>query len=125
MYPYQHVGVDAMIKQSDFDDRVDVVPVADPNIFSMAQRMTLAQTQLQLAQSNPQLHNIYEAYRRMYESIGVQNIETILPPPQPPQPMDPAIENSMALLQKPLKACLLYTSPSPRDGLLSRMPSSA
>jgi len=104
MYPYQHVGVDAMIKQSDFDDRVDVVPVADPNIFSMAQRMTLAQTQLQLAQSNPQLHNIYEAYRRMYESIGVQNIETILPPPQPPQPMDPAIENSMALLQKPLKA---------------------
>ena len=104
MYPYQHVGIDAMIKQSDFDDRVDVVPVADPNIFSMAQRMTLAQTQLQLAQSNPQLHNIYEAYRRMYESIGVQNIETILPPPQPPQPMDPAIENSMALLQKPLKA---------------------
>lgn len=65
--------------------------------------MTLAQTQLQLAQSNPQLHNIYEAYRRMYESIGVQNIETILPPPQPPQPMDPAIENSMALLQKTLE----------------------
>jgi hypothetical protein len=104
MYPYQLVGVDAMIKQADFDDRVDVIPVADPNIFSMSQRMALAQTQLQLAQSNPQMHNLYEAYRRMYEAIGVQNIEAILPPPQQPQPMDPALENSMAIMQKPLQA---------------------
>ena len=104
MYPYQLVGVDAMIKQADFDDRVDVIPVADPNIFSMSQRMALAQTQLQLAQSNPQMHNLYEAYRRMYEAIGVQNIEAVLPPPQQPQPMDPALENSMAIMQKPLQA---------------------
>ena len=104
MYPYQLIGVDAMIKQTDFDDRVDVIPVADPNIFSMSQRMALAQTQLQLAQSNPQMHNLYEAYRRMYESIGVQNIEAILPPPPQPQPMDPAIENSVAIMQKPLQA---------------------
>ena len=104
MYPYQLVGVDAMVKQADFDERVDVIPVADPNIFSMSQRMALAQTQLQLAQSNPQMHNLYEAYRRMYESIGVQNIEAILPPPPQPQPMDPALENSMAIMQKPLQA---------------------
>tara|TARA_Y100000401_G_scaffold48091_1_gene37293 strand:+ start:1008 stop:3407 length:2400 start_codon:yes stop_codon:yes gene_type:complete len=104
MYPYQLVGVDAMIKQADFDDRVDVIPVADPNIFSMSQRMALAQTQLQLAQSNPQMHNLYEAYRRMYEAIGVQNIEAVLPPPPQPQPMDPALENSMAIMQKPLQA---------------------
>jgi len=104
MYPYQLVGVDAMIKQADFDDRVDVIPVADPNIFSMSQRMALAQTQLQLAQSNPQMHNLYEAYRRMYQAIGVENIEAILPPPPQPQPMDPALENSMAIMQKPLQA---------------------
>ena len=104
MYPYQLVGVDAMIKQADFDDRVDVIPVADPNIFSMSQRMALAQTQLQLAQSNPQMHNLYEAYRRMYQAIGVENIEAILPPPPQPQPMVPALENSMAIMQKPLQA---------------------
>ena len=104
MYPYQLVGVDAMIKQADFDDRVDVIPVADPNIFSMSQRMALAQTQLQLAQSNPQMHNLYEAYRRMYQAIRVENIEAILPPPPQPQPMDPALENSMAIMQKPLQA---------------------
>ena len=104
MYPYQLVGVDAMIKQADFDDRVDVIPVADPNIFSMSQRMALAQPQLQLAQSNPQMHNLYEAYRRMYQAIGVENIEAILPPPPQPQPMDPALENSMAIMQKPLQA---------------------
>ena len=104
MYPYQLVGVDAMIKQADFDDRVDVIPVADPNIFSMSQRMALAQTQLQLAQSNPQMHNLYEAYMRMYQAIGVENIEAILPPPPQPQPMDPALENSMAIMQKPLQA---------------------
>ena len=63
MYPYQLVGVDAMIKQADFDDRVDVIPVADPNIFSMSQRMALAQTQLQLAQSNPQMHNLSKPCR--------------------------------------------------------------
>ena len=104
MYPYQLVGVDAMIKQTDFDDRVDVLPVADPNIFSVSQRMALAQTQLQLAQSSPQMHNMYEAFRRMYEAVGVQNIEAILPPPKQPEPMDPALENSFSLMQQPLQA---------------------
>ena len=71
------------IKQADFDDRIDVIPVADPNIFSMSQRITLAQTQLQLATSNPQIHNLYQVYRNMYEAIGVKNVDAVLPPPAP------------------------------------------
>ncbi len=71
---------------------------SDPNIFSMAQRVTLAQTQLQLAQSNPQIHNLHAAYRRMYLALEVQNIEEILPPPPRPQPLDPAVENARALM---------------------------
>ena len=97
-YPYNVVGGNRGIKVTDFDERVDVQPVSDPNIFSMSQRIMLAQTQLQLAQSNPELHNLYEAYRRMYMALGVQQIENILPPPMPPQPMDPGVENSQSLM---------------------------
>ena len=104
MYPYNVYGAEAFVKQTDFDDRVDILPVSDPNIFSMSQRLSLAQMQLQLAQSNPQMHNMYEAYRRMYEAVGVQNIEMILPPPQPPQPSDPSIENARSLIQENLTA---------------------
>jgi hypothetical protein len=103
-YPYDVSGGDRQIKQSDFDGRVDVVPVSDPNIFSMAQRVTLAQTQLQLAQSNPQVHNLYQAYRRMYLALEVQNIDEVLPPPPQPQPLDPAIENARALMGELLQA---------------------
>ena len=104
MYPYSVYGAEASIKQMDFDQRVDVIPVSDPNIFSMSQRLALAQTQLQLAQSNPQMHNLYEAYRRIYEAIGVHNIEALLPTPQPPQPTDPAIENAKSIIQETLQA---------------------
>ena len=96
-YPYAVYGADQMIKQMDFDDRVDVLPVADPNIFSMAQRVTLAQTQLQIAQTNPQIHNIHEAYRRVYESLGTKQIPDLLKPEPIPTPKDPAIENAEAL----------------------------
>ena len=92
-YPYDVVGGQRNIKVTDFDDKVDILPVADPNIFSQAQRITMAQTELQLAQSNPQIHNLYEAYRAMYTAIGVRDIDKILPPPQQPQPIDPAQEN--------------------------------
>ena len=103
-YPYHVVGGNRMIKQADFDDRVDIIPVSDPNIFSMSQRVMLAQQQLQLAQSNPQMHNLREAYRRMYQAMGVDNIDAILKPDQnQPQPMSPAIENAMAMKSKPLK----------------------
>ena len=99
-YPYDVVGGARIIKQADFDARVDILPVADPNIFSMSQRITLAQTQLQLATSNPQIHNLYQAYRNMYEAIGVKNIDQVLPPPAPVQPMDPSMEHIMALTGK-------------------------
>ena len=99
------MGGNRLIKMSDFDDRVDVVPVADPNIFSMSQRVTLAQTELQLAQANPQIHNMHEAYRRMYEALGVRNIDALLQPePDPPVPIDPAQENTAALQMQLPKA---------------------
>ena len=103
-YPYDVVGGQRNIKVADFDDKIDILPVADPNIFSQSQRITLAQTELQLAMSNPQLHNLYEAYRDMYTAIGVKDVNRILPPPQPPQPMDPAAENIMAMTGKPFQA---------------------
>ena len=104
-YPYQVVGGNQMIKQQDFDDRVDVIPVSDPNIFSMAQRVTLAQQQLQLATANPGLHNMREAYRRMYDAMGVDNVDSILKPdPELPQPMGPATENAGAMNGKGPKA---------------------
>ena len=103
-YPYDVVGGARTIKQLDFDKRVDIIPVADPNIFSQAQRITLAQTELQLAQSNPQIHNLYNAYRKMYEAIGVKDINKILPPPAPIQPVDPSVEHINSLNAKPFQA---------------------
>lgn len=103
-YPYDVVGGQRFVKQTDFDDRVDILPVADPNIFSQTQRISLAQTELQLATSNPQMHNMYAAYRNMYEALGVKNIDQVLVKPQPPAPMDPAVENIMALSGKPFNA---------------------
>jgi len=97
-YPYDVVGASRLIKQSDFDDRVDILPVADPDIYSMTQRIQIAQASLTLAQSNPQMHDIHEAYKRMYQALGVKNISGILkPPPGPPRPLDPATENTGAL----------------------------
>jgi len=103
-YPYDIVGGQRMIKQADFDDRVDILPVADPNIFSQTQRISLAQTELQLATSNPQIHNLYQAYRNMYEALGVKDIDTLLIKPQQPTPLDPSLENIMALSGKPFQA---------------------
>ena len=94
-YPYE-VGVEAMIKTEDFDARVDIIPVSDPNIFSMSQRVVLAQEQLKLAQAAPELHNLREAYSRVYTALGVQNVDQILKPEPQPQPKDPATENQEA-----------------------------
>ena len=103
-YPYDVVGGQKMIKQSDFDDRVDIIPVADPNIFSQTQRISLAQTELQLAQSNPQIHNLYQAYRNMYEALGVKNIDLILKKPPQPMPKDPSLEHIDSLSGIPFQA---------------------
>ena len=106
-YPYMTKNGDQNIKQADFDDRVDIIPVSDPNIFSMSQRVMLAQQMLQMAQSNPEIHGqagIYEAYRRMYQALNVENIEALLPPPPQPQPVDPAHENAGLLMGQAAKA---------------------
>jgi hypothetical protein len=103
-YPYDVVGGQNTIKQSDFDDRVDILPVADPNIFSQTQRISLAQTELQLAASNPTIHNQYQVYRNMYEALGVKDIDKILIRPQQPMPKDPALEHIDALAGKPFQA---------------------
>ena len=104
MYPYAVYGADRMIKVADFDDRVDVIPVADPNVMSMAQRVTLANENLKIAASNPQLHNLREAYRRVYEALGTKNIDAILKPEITPFPKDPATENAEALRMEIPKA---------------------
>jgi len=104
VYPYDVPNAKKEIKATDFDDRVDILPVADPNIFSQTQRISMAQMQLQLAQSNPQLHNLYQAYRSMYEAVGVKNINAILPAPMKPIPMDPALEHIVAMSGKPFQA---------------------
>jgi len=108
-YPYiisNEVGPE--VKAQDFDGRVDVVPTSDPNIFSMSQRIALAQTQLQLVQSNPEIHGgpqgLYQAYRKMYEALGVSNIDALLPAPPQPQPVNAAKENQNSLLGVPLQA---------------------
>ena len=105
-YPYSVPGGDQTIMAQDFDDRIDVVPVSNPNIFSQAQRIALAQSQLELAMQAPQLHNQQEAFRRMYEALGVRDIDSVLKAPdmEEPQPKDPAQENVDALEEIELKA---------------------
>lgn len=103
-YPYDVPGASRLIKQKDFDNNVSVLPVADPNIFSAAQRITLAQTQLQLAQSAPNMHNMYEAYYRVYQSMNVRDIDGILKTQTNQMPKDPASENIDAIDGKQLKA---------------------
>ena len=111
MEPYPYIvstEVGPEVKSQDFDGRVDVLPTSDPNIFSMSQRIALAQTQLQLVQSNPDIHGgpqgLYQAYRKMYEALGVSNIDSILPMPPQPQPVNAAKENQNSLLGVPLQA---------------------
>jgi hypothetical protein len=106
-YPYSTANGNQTIKALDFDNRVDVLPVSDPNTFSMSQRVIMAQELLRTVQSNPEIHGptgIHEAYRRMYASMGVQNIEQLLPPPPQPQPIDPASENASLIAGMPAQA---------------------
>ena len=105
-YPYSVAGDDQTIMAQDFDDRVDVIPVSNPNVFSQAQRIMMAQTQLQLASQAPELHNMHEVFRDMYEALGVTNVDRIMKatPAEIPEPLDPAQENINALDMLPLKA---------------------
>ena len=105
-YPYSVAGADSSVMRSDFDDRVDIIPVSNPNAFSQAQRIVLAQTKLQLAGAAPELHNMHEVYRDMYEALGVTDTDRIMKavPDEEPIPIDPAQENINALDMLPLKA---------------------
>tara|TARA_R100000458_G_scaffold34363_1_gene31686 strand:+ start:6373 stop:8862 length:2490 start_codon:yes stop_codon:yes gene_type:complete len=109
VYNYQVGSGPGEIKQQDFDDRVDIIPVSDPNIFSQSQRVTLAQELLTMVQSNPEIHGpmgMYEAYKRMYAALGVDNVESIIQPPpdNTPQPIDAGSENAGLLLGQPAQA---------------------
>ena len=105
-YPYSVEGADATVMKTDFDDRVDIIPVSDPNVFSQAQRIALAQTKLQLAGAAPEMHNMYEVYRDMYDALGVRDVDRIMRriPDDEPTPKDPAQENIDAMDMIPLKA---------------------
>ena len=103
-YPYDVPGASRSIKKCDFDHMIAVLPIADPNVFSSAQRITLAQTQLQLAQSAPQMHNMYEAYYRVYQAMNVRDIDGILKVQTNQMPKDPASENIEVADGKTLQA---------------------
>ena len=105
-YPYTVEGAESAVMASDFDDRIDVIPVSDPNMFSQAQRIALAQTKLQLAGAAPELHNMYEVYKDMYEALGVKDTDRIMKriPDEEPEPKDPAQENIDAMDMVPLQA---------------------
>ena len=105
-YPYSVPGGDETIMREDFDDRVDIIPVSNPNVFSQAQRIVLAQTKMQLATQAPEIHNIHEVYRDMYEALGVTDVDRIMKsvPAEEPVPIDPAQENINTLDMLPLKA---------------------
>jgi hypothetical protein len=105
-YPYTIAGGDEKVMATDFDDRVDVIPVSNPNVFSQAQRIVLAQTKLQLASQAPDMHNMHEVFRDMYEALGVTDVDRIMKamPVDEPRPLDPAQENINALDMLPLKA---------------------
>jgi hypothetical protein len=105
-YPYTIAGGDETIMATDFDDRVDVIPVSNPNVFSQAQRIVLAQTKMQLAAQAPDMHNMHEVFRDMYEALGVTDIDRIMKvvPTDEPVPLDPAQENINVLDMLPLRA---------------------
>jgi len=104
VYPYDVPGASREIKAQDFDAKVDIIPVSDPNIFSMAQRVMLAQQELQMAQAAPQIHDLREAYKRMYEALEVKDIDGILPPVQEIPPRDPISEQQASMTGQPIKA---------------------
>ena len=103
-YPYMVQGAQQTVFAEDFNNSVDVIPVCDPNIFSTTQRIILAQTQLQMAQSAPQIHNLKEAFRKMYIALNIKDINDILLPDMAPAPKDPVQENMDSMLGAPLQA---------------------
>ena len=104
VYPYEVPGASREIKATDFDAKIDIIPVSDPNIFSMAQRVMLAQQELEMARAAPEIHDLREAYRRMYEALEVKNIDGLLPPQAEVPARDPITEQQSALTGQPIQA---------------------
>lgn len=105
-YPFSVEGGDQTIMASDFDGSINVVPISNPNVFSQAQRIALAQAQLQMATQAPEMHNMHEAFRRMYDALGVKDVDRLLNAPSTAEeiPKDPAQENIDAIENVSLKA---------------------
>ena len=103
-YPYMTEQGEQVVLAKDFDERVDVLPVSDPNIFSMAQRVLIAQQQLQMAQAAPEIHNLQEAYRRMYEALEIKNPQSLFKQEPQVPPRDPISEEQAVMMGQPIKA---------------------
>ena len=101
---FSAVGASSIIYAKDFDDRIDIIPVSDPNIFSTAQRIAQGQAILQMASANPQLYDMYEANKRMLEAVRINNIDEILKKPEQAVRLDPIDENMSVMYGKPIRA---------------------
>ena len=102
-YPYE-MDDDEFIKVEDFDNRVDVLPVSDPNASTMAQRIMQYQAAMQLATSAPQIYNMPELHRQMLETLGIRNVEDIIPDTDDIKPVDPVTAVQNLINGKPVKA---------------------
>lgn len=91
-------------RKQDFDARVDVIPVSDPNAATMSQRIMQYQAALQLSQQAPQLYDMGKLHRQMLEVLGIQDASDIIKLPDDIKPADPVTENMMMLKQEPVKA---------------------
>jgi hypothetical protein len=103
-FTFSLIGGESEVYAADFNERIDILPVSDPNIFSTAQRIAQAQAVLQMAQSAPDMHDMYAAYKRMYEAIRIPNIDEILVKPADAPMLDPIDENMSVMYGKPIKA---------------------
>ena len=101
-YPYDIPGKE--LTKEDFDDRIDIIPISDPNAGTMAQRIMKYQAALQLAAQAPQLYDLPLLHRQMIEALGIADAQEVLPDKTDIPPTDPVTENMNALQMKPIKA---------------------
>ncbi len=102
-YPYE-MDEEEFIKVEDFDERVDVLPVSDPNASTMAQRIMQYQAAMQLATTAPQIYNMPELHRQMLETLGIRNVEDIIPDTDDIKPVDPVTAVQNLINGQPVKA---------------------
>ena len=103
-FEFSLAGVTQFVNSTDFDAKIDIIPVSDPNVFSTAQRIAQAQSVLQLSQAQPNLYDQYEAHKRMLEAIRIPNIDEVLEKPQEASRIDPVDENMSVMYGKPIRA---------------------